>query len=31
MGMLVMALQVFLYDRLFVLDRGGFIWRERKI
>ena len=30
-GMLVMALQVFLYDRLFVLDRGGFIWRERKI
>ncbi len=31
MGMLFMALQVFLYDRLFVLDRGGFIWRERKI
>jgi rhodanese-related sulfurtransferase len=30
-GMLVMALQVFLYDRVFVLDRGGFIWRERKI
>ncbi len=30
-GMLVMAAQVFLYDRLFVLDRGGFIWRERKI
>ena len=30
-GMLVMALQVFFYDRLFVLDRGGFIWRERKI
>jgi len=30
-GMLVMALQIFLYDRLFVLDRGGFIWRERKI
>jgi hypothetical protein len=31
LGMLTMALQVFLYDRLFVLDRGGFIWRERKI
>lgn len=30
-GMLVMATQIFLYDRLFVLDRGGFIWRERKI
>jgi putative oxidoreductase len=30
-GMLVMCLQIFLYDRLFVLDRGGFIWRERKI
>lgn len=30
-GMLVMGLQIFLYDRLFVLDRGGFIWRERKI
>jgi len=30
-GMLVMALQIFLYDRIFVLDRGGFIWRERKI
>jgi len=30
-GMLVMAGQIFLYDRLFVLDRGGFIWRERKI
>ena len=30
-GMLVMALQVFFYDRLFVLDRGGFIWRERRI
>jgi putative oxidoreductase len=30
-GMLVMSLQIFLYDRLFVLDRGGFIWRERKI
>jgi len=31
LGMLTMALQVLLYDRLFVLDRGGFIWRERKI
>jgi rhodanese-related sulfurtransferase len=31
LGMLVMALQIFFYDRLFVLDRGGFIWRERKI
>jgi|UniRef100_A0A7C5EN07 putative oxidoreductase len=30
-GMLLMAVQIFLYDRLFVLDRGGFIWRERKI
>jgi putative oxidoreductase len=30
-GMLVMSLQIFLYDRLFTLDRGGFIWRERKI
>lgn len=30
-GMLVMTIQIFLYDRLFVLDRGGFIWRERKI
>jgi uncharacterized membrane protein YphA (DoxX/SURF4 family)/rhodanese-related sulfurtransferase len=30
-GMLVMAVQIFLYDRLFVLDRGGFIWRERNI
>ncbi|MBM4293699.1 MAG: cyclic nucleotide-binding domain-containing protein [Deltaproteobacteria bacterium] len=30
-GMLLMAIQVFLYDRIFVLDRGGFIWRERKI
>ncbi len=30
-GMLAMALQIFFYDRLFVLDRGGFIWRERKI
>jgi rhodanese-related sulfurtransferase len=31
LGMLTMALQVLLYDRLFVLDRGGFIWREKKI
>jgi uncharacterized membrane protein YphA (DoxX/SURF4 family) len=30
-GMLLMTLQIFLYDRLFVLDRGGFILRERKI
>lgn len=30
-GMLVMAIQIFLYDRILVLDRGGFIWRERKI
>lgn len=30
-GMLVTAAQIFLYDRLFVLDRGGFIWRERNI
>ena len=30
-GMLVMCVQIFLYDRFFVLDRGGFILRERKI
>jgi putative oxidoreductase len=30
-GMLVMSLQIFLYDRLFVLDRGGLIWREREV
>jgi rhodanese-related sulfurtransferase len=30
-GMLLMAVQIFLYDRFFVLDRGGFIWREREI
>jgi len=29
--MLVMAGQILLHDRLFVFDRGGFIWRERKI
>lgn len=29
--MLVMAMQIILYDRLFIFDRGGFIWRERKI
>jgi len=29
--MLAMAGQIILYDRLFVFDRGGFIWRERKI
>jgi len=31
MGMLFTAIQIFLYDRLFVLDRGGFVWRERPI
>jgi uncharacterized membrane protein YphA (DoxX/SURF4 family)/rhodanese-related sulfurtransferase len=30
-GMLVMCVQIFLYDRFFVLDRGGFTLRERKI
>jgi hypothetical protein len=30
-GMLVMTVQIFLYDRILVLDRGGFILRERKI
>ena len=30
-GMLVMCIQIFLYDRLLVLDRGGFIWRDKKI
>lgn len=29
--MLMMAWQILLYDRLFVFDRGGFIWRERTI
>ncbi len=30
-GMLVMCVQIFLYDRFLVLDRGGFILRDRKI
>ncbi len=30
-GMLLMAAQIYFYDRLFVLDRGGFVWRERKV
>lgn len=30
-GMLVMCIQIFLYDRFFVLDRGGFTLRDRKI
>jgi len=30
-GMLVMCMQIYLYDRFFVLDRGGFTLRERKI
>ena len=30
-GMLFMAVQIFLYDRLFVLDRGGFVWRARGV
>lgn len=30
-GMLLMCVQIFLYDRIFVLDRGGFIWRAREI
>jgi uncharacterized membrane protein YphA (DoxX/SURF4 family)/rhodanese-related sulfurtransferase len=30
-GMLLMCVQIFLYDRFLVLDRGGFILRERKI
>lgn len=30
-GMLLMSLQIFLYDRIFVLDRGGFVWRLREI
>jgi uncharacterized membrane protein YphA (DoxX/SURF4 family)/rhodanese-related sulfurtransferase len=30
-GMLVMCIQIFFYDRLLVLDRGGFILRDRTI
>ena len=30
-GMLVMCIQIFFYDRFFVLDRGGFTLRERTI
>jgi hypothetical protein len=30
-GMLVMCIQIFLYDRFMVLDRGWFILRDRKI
>jgi putative oxidoreductase len=30
-GMVVMCIQIYLYDRFFVLDRGGFILRDRKI
>ncbi|MFA5111560.1 MAG: cyclic nucleotide-binding domain-containing protein [Desulfobaccales bacterium] len=30
-GMVVMCIQIFLYDRFLVLDRGGFILRDRKI
>ncbi len=30
-GMLVMCIQIFLYDRFLVLDRGGFILRDRQI
>jgi putative oxidoreductase len=30
-GMLLMTVQIYFYDRLFVLDRGGFVWRESKI
>ena len=30
-GMLIMCIQIFLYDRFMVLDRGGFILRDRKI
>ena len=30
-GMMLMCVQIFLYDRFLVLDRGGFILRDRKI
>lgn len=30
-AMLIWTIQIFFYDRLFVLDRGGFTLRERKI
>lgn len=30
-GMVIMCLQIYLYDRFMVLDRGGFILRDRKI
>jgi putative oxidoreductase len=30
-GMLVMCIQIYLYDRFMVLDRGGFILRDRTI
>ncbi len=30
-AMVVMCLQIFLYDRFLVLDRGGFIWRDTSI